>query len=29
MNPTLMQHAVSTAVHTDRVRRGARKGRRS
>jgi hypothetical protein len=28
MNPSLMQHAVSTAVHTDRLRR-ARKGRRS
>ena len=28
MNPSLMQHAVSAAVHTDRLRR-ARKGRRT
>jgi len=28
MNPTLMQHAVSRAVHTDRIRR-ARKARRA
>ena len=28
MNPSLMQHATSAAVHTDRLRR-ARKGRRS
>jgi hypothetical protein len=28
MNPSLMQHATSAAIHTDRLRR-ARKGRRS
>jgi len=28
MNPSMMQHATSAAVHTDRLRR-ARKGRRA